>query len=107
MRVGVSTGDEWPGGSAVFQTTFLSLPNSVGRLVEVESPEPLGPRKRDQSSLAYPPMTKIAANKKPPKYTLEYAMRLLLMKSLRKFCVIWPVSLPPQTLPEPVLTGKL
>src|SRR5215510_5563633 len=49
MRVRASTGDEWPGGSEVFQTTFFSGPNSTGRFVAPETPVPLGPRKRGHS----------------------------------------------------------
>src|SRR5215471_3696573 len=49
MRVRASTGDEWPGGSEVFQTAFLSGPNSTGRFVASETPVPLGPRKRGHS----------------------------------------------------------
>jgi len=44
----VSAGDECPNGSAVFQTTLRVGPNSVGRRVLVEMPEPFGPRNRDQ-----------------------------------------------------------
>jgi hypothetical protein len=50
MRLRVSTGEEWPGGSAVFQTTFLLGPNSSGRPVVAETPVPFGPRNCDQSS---------------------------------------------------------
>src|SRR5262245_29810055 len=50
MRSRVSTGDEWPGGSSVFQTTFLLGPNSVGNPVVAETPVPFGPRNCDQSS---------------------------------------------------------
>ena len=50
MRSLVSTGDEWPGGSAVFQTTFLLGPNSSGSPVDAETPLPFGPRNCDQSS---------------------------------------------------------
>src|SRR5258708_4035076 len=72
MRVRVSTGDEWPGGSGVFQTTFFSAPNSLGRLVEVESPEPFGPRKRDQSSSATTlVVTLIGANRQQTKPRLR------------------------------------
>ena len=52
MRFRVSTGDECPGGSVVFQTTFLSGPNSVGNPEVVDTPVPLGPRNCDQSSEA-------------------------------------------------------
>jgi hypothetical protein len=44
----VSAGDECPNGSAVFHTTLRVGPNSVGRRVLVEMPEPFGPRNRDQ-----------------------------------------------------------
>ena len=46
----VNTGDECPGGSGVFHFTWLSGPNSTGRLVALETPVPLGPRNRDQFS---------------------------------------------------------
>ena len=42
-------GDECPGGSAVFQITFCSGPNSVGSAASSATPAPLGPRNRDQS----------------------------------------------------------
>src|SRR6266487_3931917 len=50
MRLRVSTGEEWPGGSAVFQITFLFGPNSTGRPVVAETPLPFGPRNCGQSS---------------------------------------------------------
>src|SRR5437016_1322983 len=50
MRSRVSTGEEWPGGSGVFQITFLLGPNSTGRPVVSETPLPFGPRNCDQSS---------------------------------------------------------
>ena len=49
MRLRVSTGDEWPGGSGVFQITFLLGPNSSGRPVDAETPVPFGPRNCDHS----------------------------------------------------------
>src|SRR6188508_3304126 len=56
MWVLVNTGDEWPGGSGVFHFTWLSGPNSTGRFVALDTPVPLGPRKRDQFSAACNPM---------------------------------------------------
>src|SRR5579864_1459540 len=50
MRRSVSTGEDFPGRVGVRQRTFLCLPNSVGKLLSVETPEPFGPRKRLQSS---------------------------------------------------------
>lgn len=50
MRFRVSTGDECPGGSAVFQITFLLGPNSAGSPVDAETPVPFGPRNCGQSS---------------------------------------------------------
>src|ERR1700737_2793047 len=50
MRLRVTTGEEWPGGSAVFQITFLLGPNSTGRPLVTETPLPFGPRNCDQSS---------------------------------------------------------
>src|SRR6267142_2022636 len=52
MRSAESTGDEWPGGSAVRQMTFLAGPNSVGRPVASETPKALGPRNWGQSAAA-------------------------------------------------------
>jgi hypothetical protein len=49
IRVGVSTGDEWPAGVAVFHTTFFDGPNSVGSPLTFAIPVPFGPRNRDQS----------------------------------------------------------
>src|SRR5216684_1556616 len=46
----VSTGEDLPGRTAVLQMAFLSLPNSVGNPESFDTPEPLGPRKRVQSS---------------------------------------------------------
>src|SRR5688572_4846392 len=44
------TGDEWPGGSAVFQMTFLSGPISLGSArSSLGMPVALGPRNCDQS----------------------------------------------------------
>src|SRR6185295_4180958 len=50
MRSRVNSGDEWPGGSSAFQITFFCGPNSTGRLVDVETPLPFGPRNCGQSS---------------------------------------------------------
>src|SRR5882724_3571974 len=50
MRSAESTGDEWPGGSAVRQTTFFAGPNSVGRPVVSDTPKALGPRNWGQSA---------------------------------------------------------
>ena len=60
MRVDVSTGDECPDGNGVFQRTLDSGPNSTGRLVVADTPEPFGPRNCGQfvSSVA-------AAGKRP------------------------------------------
>ena len=44
-----NTGEECPGGNSVFQTTFLSGPNSTGRPFSSETPPPFGPRKRSHS----------------------------------------------------------
>ena len=44
------TGDECPAGTDVFQSKFLAGPNSTGRPVASDTPEPFGPRKRGQSS---------------------------------------------------------
>src|SRR6185503_1109548 len=52
IRLRVSTGEEWPGGSGVDQMTFLSGPNSVGSPIDAETPVPLGPRNCSQSSAA-------------------------------------------------------
>lgn len=52
MRLRVRTGDECPGGSGVFHTTFFSGPNSVGSPEVVETPVPLGPRNCAHSSAA-------------------------------------------------------
>src|SRR5687768_7885151 len=49
MRSPCRIGEECPCGSGSFHSRFLSWPNSVGTFVAVEIPEPLGPRKRDQS----------------------------------------------------------
>src|SRR2546426_126928 len=46
----VITGDECPGGTAVFHTTFFSGPNSDGSRVASPTPLPLGPRNCIQSA---------------------------------------------------------
>src|SRR4029078_5966513 len=46
MRDSPSTGEEWPGGSGVFQRTFFSGPKLTGRPVASETPVPFGPRNR-------------------------------------------------------------
>src|SRR6266567_2476998 len=46
----VSTGEEFPKGSAVFQRTFAAGPNSTGRLAESATPDAFGPRKPDHSA---------------------------------------------------------
>ena len=63
MCVSVSTGDEWPPGSDVFHLTFLPGPNSTGRFVAVETPVPLGPRKRVQFSDSASAAAKATADK--------------------------------------------
>jgi hypothetical protein len=50
MRSRVSTGEEWPGRSAVFQIMFLLGPKSTGRPLLGETPLPFGPRNCVQSS---------------------------------------------------------
>src|SRR5688572_24460612 len=50
IRSAVKTGDECPGGSAVFQRTFLLGPKVSGMPVVVDTPLPFGPRNWDQSS---------------------------------------------------------
>src|SRR5882762_8483304 len=52
MRSFVRTGEDRPNGTSVRQTRFFFGPNSVGSPVDVETPDPLGPRNRDQSSSA-------------------------------------------------------
>ena len=46
MRDSLSTGEEWPGGSGVFQRTFFSGPKLTGRPVASDTPVPFGPRNR-------------------------------------------------------------
>src|ERR1041384_227887 len=53
------TGEECPGGSGVFQITFLSGPNSVGSPVLVDTPVPFGPRNCSQSSADAPIETQV------------------------------------------------
>src|SRR5687768_10173976 len=51
MRPFEITGEEWPGGSGVFQAMFLSGPKVAGGLApSAATPPPLGPRKRGQSA---------------------------------------------------------
>src|SRR6266540_2832623 len=44
------TGEEKPGGTSVFHTTFLAGPNSTGRFRFPETPAEFGPRNCSQSS---------------------------------------------------------
>jgi hypothetical protein len=60
-RSRVSTGEEWPGGNGVFQTTFFSGPNTSGNPVETETPLPFGPRNCGQSSADAPVAAHIAS----------------------------------------------
>ena len=46
----LTIGDERPKGTGVFQERFLAAPNSAGTPIVSETPDPLGPRKRSQSS---------------------------------------------------------
>src|SRR6187397_358161 len=46
MRDSPSTGEEWPGGSGVFQRTFFPGPKLTGRPVASDTPVPFGPRNR-------------------------------------------------------------
>src|SRR5688500_5764088 len=50
MRSPRTIGDEWPGGSAVFQRTFLSGPICVGNLPAPTATPELGPRNCDHSA---------------------------------------------------------
>src|SRR5687767_8632362 len=50
MRSPAIAGEEWPGGSGVFQTTLRLGPNSTGRFVSSEIPVELGPRNWGQSA---------------------------------------------------------
>src|SRR4029077_5402357 len=52
IRSSDSTGDEWPGGSGVFQRTFFPGPNSAGRPVVLDTPNAFGPRNCGQSEAA-------------------------------------------------------
>ena len=61
MRSSVNTGEECPGGRAVFQTTFFAGPNSSGRLLVSAIPEPFGPRNWGQSSAAAIVASKVAS----------------------------------------------
>src|SRR5690349_10591056 len=78
MRVAVRTGDECPGGSAVFQRTCLSGPKSVGTPVASEMPSPLGPRKRDHGSLRAPTTADASATR----MTMEATLRRDIGRSL-------------------------
>jgi hypothetical protein len=44
----LSTGEDFPAGSDVFQTTLFLGPNSIGRALVEATPEALGPRKPGQ-----------------------------------------------------------
>ena len=50
MRRLVRTGEDLPGRTGVLHRIFLFPSNSTGKPVSLEIPEPLGPRKRVQSS---------------------------------------------------------
>src|SRR5262249_15669661 len=50
MRSPTTTGEEWPGGSAVFQTTLVVGPSSAGRRALSARPQQLRPRNSGQSA---------------------------------------------------------
>src|SRR5438477_5710244 len=58
MRLPSTMGEEYPGGSSVFQITFRAGPNSSGSPVASATPEPLGPRNLAHS-IAGPPAANI------------------------------------------------
>src|SRR5688500_11780436 len=45
-----TTGEEWPGGTAVFHSRFSDGPNAIGGRLSSATPEPLGPRNRAHST---------------------------------------------------------
>src|SRR5262245_32389966 len=51
-RSAVTTGDDLPNGTAVFQARFLLAPNCVGRVWPSATPVPFGPRNISQSLVA-------------------------------------------------------
>ena len=52
MRFPAITGEERPKGTSALQLSFLPGPNSTGKPVDADTPDPFGPRKRDQSPAA-------------------------------------------------------
>src|SRR5689334_3083304 len=50
MRSPTTAGEEWPGGTATFQTTLVSGPISAGSLAASARPVQLGPRNCGQSA---------------------------------------------------------
>src|SRR6185295_15574724 len=74
MRLGASTGEECPGGSVVFHTTFFEGPNSVGSPEVAETPEPFGPRNCVQSSAAVDAIAAATIND-----AVDRARRMLLV----------------------------
>src|SRR3954469_133285 len=64
MRVPSTIGEEYPGGSSVFQITFRAGPNSSGSAVTAATPEPLGPRNLAHST-AGPPAASIPSKTMP------------------------------------------
>src|ERR1035441_6692088 len=69
------TGEEYPNGTGVFQTTFFSCPNSVGRRLAWPTPLPLGPRYWGHSPAkqmpARIPISRIPPSNFVPKHALS------------------------------------
>src|SRR5438128_6413741 len=61
IRLPAMIGEERLKGTAVFQRRFFAGPNSTGSPVVSDTPDPLGPRKRGQSSSAKIPPASIVA----------------------------------------------
>src|SRR6185295_4021601 len=49
-RSPTTIGEELPAGASLFQTRFFDGPNSTGKSLASETPDPFGPRNRGQSA---------------------------------------------------------
>src|SRR6476620_5326285 len=77
-------GDEIPGGADTFHFTFLSGPTSVGGVWPSATPEPFGPRNRDQASDSAP-VASAATNTNSEKIAANSFIDRSLLKSSHQF----------------------
>src|ERR1700730_3428453 len=93
MRSRVSTGEEWPGGSSVFQITFLLGPNSWGSPVVADTPVPFVPRNCDQSSVTavFKANDAVTVNAKDIRIKTVFFIFKMVLRELRMFLSMTPI----------------